>query len=320
MVDVSALASAPPDDFRGSLTLYGAGDVVLSHCRSDAMRIHRGLDRISRDGMAHCVFHVILDGGQGRAIFGGRELVTRPGDILMLDFDQPFTIERESYSALGLFVPRAMLFPHLDLIGQPVRVAARGTAFTAMVYDWAHALLRHLPALSEPAVSQAIASYLPLLAGCFSQENSLAGDQAAQPSRALCRRIAEYITANREDPDLSISSVAEHFGLSRAGLYRVFAGAHEGPSAMIRRYRLKAAVNDVLHRPDMPIAQIAYAAGFGTPASFSTAFRRACGLSPQQLRQSHVSGRFGTGRGASQAGYPYAEILGATARQLGRSA
>lgn len=319
MVDVTALAPGHTDDFQGSLQLYAVGDAVLSHCRSDGMRIHRGLDRISRDGMAHYVFHVILEGGHGRAIFEGREVITRPGDIVMLDFDQAATIERESYSALGVFVPRAMLVPYLDRSREPVLIAPRESALTAMAYDWIRAFVQLLPTLDEPAAQLAIAGFLPLLAASCSQENGPVGSGSTQASHALRDEIAKYISDNREDPDLGVQRVVDHFGLSRSQLYRLFEGAPESPSATIRRYRLKAAINDVLHRTDMSIAQIAYSAGFGTPASFSTAVRRVYRLSPRQLRVAYVARRSGQGRLAVQANRPYAGVIDPPVRHFSSS-
>lgn len=307
MVDVTVGARASTAAFQGSLTICEAGGVVLSQCQSDAMRIHRGYDRISRDSFNHYVVHIVLEGGEGRACFDGFEVATRSGDILLLDFDQASTIERTAYRALGLFVPRALLLPHLDPAGPAVRIAARDSVVGAMTRDWARVFVSHLPELTQGEADRAVSGLLPLLGSCFNHGYRTGDDASGPRAGAMRRMIAGFIDENQDNPALDTDMVARHFGLSRSRLYRLFAGAREGPAAIIRRHRLRAALRDVIHRPGIPINEVALAAGFSTPAGFSAAFRRTYGVSPTQARQlpSGAAGRR-AGRKASQ---PYAAAL-----------
>ncbi|VCU68609.1 Transcriptional activator FeaR [Pigmentiphaga humi] len=282
MVDIDVPRRGGP--FHGNLIAYTTDGVVLSHCESTAMTVRRSLDRIAHDDIDYYMIQIVLSGGAGRVTSGRSEVPSGPGDIMLMDFDRPIAIERAAYRAIGLFVPKRMLAPHLSANGEHCCIAHREHAMAATATDWALALLRQTPFLNEAGANLALSSLLPLLAASLAPDARAEGGATGRGG-ARQRHVLDYIHAHRDDPELDIAQVQAHFGISRSQLYRLFAGDPDGPAALIRHYRLKTALQDVVQRDDLSIAQIAYAAGFATPAGFSTAFRRMYHASPLQLRQ-----------------------------------
>ncbi|MFV4641058.1 helix-turn-helix domain-containing protein, partial [Mycobacterium tuberculosis] len=80
----------------------------------------------------------------------------------------------------------------------------------------------------------------------------------------LLARIKEWIVRNLDDPALDAAVIARHFGLSRSGLYRLFAVEGESPGAWLTARRLDEAhliLSDGSRR-DGTITTVCYRLGF----------------------------------------------------------
>lgn len=82
----------------------------------------------------------------------------------------------------------------------------------------------------------------------------------------------------------TIADLARYVGVSRAVLARRFV-AQTGlpPMAYRTRWRLALAA-DLLRDPDLTVGAVARQVGYGTPYSFSAAFKKQYGISPQSYR------------------------------------
>jgi len=99
--------------------------------------------------------------------------------------------------------------------------------------------------------------------------------------------VAAAIDAMHEHPQLpwTLERLAERAGTSRAGLARSFhALVGTPPMAYLTRWRMARGA-DLLDRTDMTIGAVAHQTGYATPFSFSTAFKKWYGLSPQAYRE-----------------------------------
>ena len=87
----------------------------------------------------------------------------------------------------------------------------------------------------------------------------------------------------------TVASLAQHVGMSRAAFSRRFtATAGESPLAYLTSWRLALAA-DRLRHDDAPVFQVAAGVGYGSPFTFSTAFKRHYGLSPLAYRQQRTA-------------------------------
>jgi AraC-like DNA-binding protein len=89
---------------------------------------------------------------------------------------------------------------------------------------------------------------------------------------------------DRPDQPWTVESLARDAGVSRASFARRFVGlTGESPMAYLTSWRLALAA-DLLHEPDITIAEVAQRVGYGSAFALSSAFKRERGVSPQQHR------------------------------------
>lgn len=288
MIDVLPPRHLPERPYQGRLQIHGVGDITVSRCHSDAMLLRRSLARISTDCQRGYVFQYYLGGAPGVVRVRGRETLVRRGDLLAIDFEQPIEMERPAYEAVGIFVPRAVMEPLLRGADIHGRVAGTAHGLGALTAGWLGQYLQQIDELGLAEARQGLAALLPLLAGCHAAPDALAAGSAAPglAGGSLLPRLLAFIEQHRDDPELSPALLQRHFGLSRRQLYMAFQGSEQGPAALIRRYRLAAAREELVQRPDMPVIDIAFASGFHSLSDFGRAFRREYGLSPSELRSS----------------------------------
>jgi AraC family transcriptional regulator len=97
------------------------------------------------------------------------------------------------------------------------------------------------------------------------------------------KRVHNYIEAHLADP-LTLTDIAEVACLSPYHLSRSFKLATGiGLHQYIIRLRIERAKGLVL-KTDIPLAEIAWAVGFDSQASFTARFRREIGITPSRLR------------------------------------
>ena len=98
--------------------------------------------------------------------------------------------------------------------------------------------------------------------------------------------VAPVVRLMQERPaqPWTVASLAAQVGVSRALLARRFHEvAGEPPMSFLTRWRMALAA-DLLHEPGATVTSVAAAVGYGSPFTFSTAFKRAHGLSPRAHR------------------------------------
>ncbi len=104
-------------------------------------------------------------------------------------------------------------------------------------------------------------------------------------SLRACERARDYILANL-GKDLTIDLIAGEVGASPSTVQRRFK-EHFGVTVFdfVREKRLEAA-RAALANERVPVGTAAYLAGYNHVSSFTTAFRKAYGLTPKQVRNS----------------------------------
>jgi AraC-like DNA-binding protein len=272
--------------FRGEIDAYWFEEFLFTDGYTDELTLERTIARISQDNARSIAFHIVMDGDAAT-------LVTRPGKrddapidvgILAVDFDQPLHVLRRGCRHVTLFVPRTALqdiFPdpgalHGRVLGaneqaaQLIKQRVKGFAanVSQMSFDDAYLRLREI---------------VHLIADAFGEQAGLRGSKPAMARAIAFDAARRFVQANLTEFDLSPERVVESLALSRATIYRLF--QHEGGlHAYIRHLRLRAAADDLVRLPGVPITDIAFSVGFKSATDFTRAFRRAYGFAPQEVR------------------------------------
>jgi AraC family transcriptional regulator len=96
--------------------------------------------------------------------------------------------------------------------------------------------------------------------------------------------VIDYIEAHLGE-ELTVEQLAEVAHFSPYHFHRIFSAmTGETLGGFIGRVRLEHAANRLLAQPRRPVTDIALECGFGSPSSFSRAFREAYGTSPSGWR------------------------------------
>jgi AraC family transcriptional regulator len=103
-------------------------------------------------------------------------------------------------------------------------------------------------------------------------------------SRRL-KLVLEYIEDTLGQP-IKLRELAALAGISARHFERAFhQSTGSSPHAYVMNRRLNMARELLIHRPELPIDQIAFRSGFSSSSHFSSAFRRETGLTPTECRK-----------------------------------
>jgi AraC-like DNA-binding protein len=97
-------------------------------------------------------------------------------------------------------------------------------------------------------------------------------------------KAGQSIGQNLHRSDLAPALVAAELGISVRSLHLLFEPTGESFSRTLSGMRLAEALRLLKAEPARPVADIAFACGFESLATFYRVFRRAYGLSPGDVR------------------------------------
>lgn len=294
---VGHIADTPPsreqaiNGFNGKVDLYSVNDLVFLESHTDKLRLERSVARISTDSTRFYVFHVLLTGAMGdvQGLYRKQEAAQSGQGILALDMNQPFHMQRPSCHIFNLFAPRELVesaAPDAESIHG--RIIQEKSPLFRLIYDHLCSLNGELPRMNAEEVDAALRTAIHLIVAAFGKQAKLGGNARAAARAALFGQARRYINAHLHHANLSPESVLSALKLPRHTLYRMF--EHEGGiDTYIRHRRLRAAADELVNFPHVPVMDIAYGLGFGSPQDFSRAFRRAFDMAPQDLREAVIT-------------------------------
>jgi AraC-like DNA-binding protein len=286
IVDVPPTNTQLATGFSGQIDRYCVNGLVFTDARTDAMALERSVARISVDRVRDYVFHVVTHGEAGN-VTGMHKKRSDAGagrGILAFDLDQPFHVERPACRVLSLFVPKAAVeaeFPDAESVHG--RLIGHDSPLARTIFHQVVALNRELATMDAQEAAGALQACSRLLVAAFRQQSRLSEGARAAARVLMLSEVRRYVEANLHRPELTPSSVVEALQLGRATLYRGFEHAG-GLGAYIRNRRLREAAADLVKYPQLQVIDIAYGLGFKSASDFTRAFRRAYGMSPQDMR------------------------------------
>ena len=274
-------------NFRVDAWTRSEGGFVVAHFTTVAGRaqLERTPTEISRDSRDnYCLYLPLL--GEHEVQQCNRDIVLKPASLTLLTTGEPYVqTKRGDNDTLYLLMPRAFVdqrLTHGEDICANVVDAQHGVGRLAM--DTVASLCRQAASMSREEFVGAcnLAGELVLLGlsgtgDLTSNSRSIRASNLARAKRIIRTRLA--------DPDLTPDDVARECGLSLRYLHDLF----QDDGRTVREYlvgeRLHAARRMLEHAVagSSTVTEICMACGFSSPSVFSTAFRRAFGISPRDV-------------------------------------
>ncbi|GAA3226583.1 helix-turn-helix domain-containing protein [Dactylosporangium siamense] len=277
------LALTPESDLRGgfagSVTQWRLGGLSLARIESQRQTVHRTEAGVQRDPIRGYYANLQVRGVSLMAQHG-RVATLRPGDLAVVDADEPFRFEfGGDFRQLSLFIPAATL--------NDGEATAPRTATAIDTTTGVGAAVRHsLESLAQRPMREPTAARLALhAAGMLSialDPSILTAVRSPRSYQTCLDDIEEHLT----DHDLSPAATARRLGVSVRTVHGWFSGHGASYGATVRRLRLERAARH-LTDPSMRhlrVIDVATEAGFGSVASFHRAFRQQFGHTPSAAR------------------------------------
>ncbi|MGZ5049877.1 MAG: helix-turn-helix domain-containing protein [Methylobacter sp.] len=275
--------------FNARLTTYHLSSILLSSVSSVRQHFNRDLKRIAQDGLDHFLIQVYTAGSTSGQWCKHNNSTVRSGDVFLLDLSQPIQSLASDFSCLTLTVPRHLMSAKLpEPERQHGRVLPRENTLAKLLAEHLNTLYLSSPALNPAETDSAAEGVLSLVGAYFN--DTRADPDCRHVQTATRESIRRYILNNLTDLNLGADSIAAHFKISRAYLYRLFETG-QGIHQFIQEQRLLKAF-ELLTRPanKTRISQIAYDLGFNSESHFSRSFRRMFGMTPSEARQTARTG------------------------------
>jgi AraC-like DNA-binding protein len=273
--------------FFGELRADSAGEICAATYSSVGQVVARSPRKIGQRPSDMLTLGVQLV-GQTFGSQDGRDLLLRPGDLVLYDMTRPF---RLAFS--GNFVRTTLIFPRAALrrrLGAAERFIGRSIDGTMGVGGMLSPLVRELPSRLDTvpvAVRERVAeNLLDLIATAFLSQ----GEGAPLSTEMTLVRVKLWIETHLSE-GLSAERIAGVCRISARHLSRLFEREGTSPMRYVWDRRLTRCHRDVTD-PAMrgrPVGEIAFAAGFNDLSHFSRAYRARYGCAPRDARRASVT-------------------------------
>ncbi|MFD2114907.1 helix-turn-helix domain-containing protein [Paenibacillus yanchengensis] len=108
-------------------------------------------------------------------------------------------------------------------------------------------------------------------------------EQNALPSSLLMDQILEFIQTNYDNPDLTLTYVADHFSITHVYLSMYFRkNADTNFNHYLHRVRIEQAIKLIETKPDLAMKDVAQRVGYSNVGTFIRHFKKISGTTPAQ--------------------------------------
>lgn len=272
-------------------TTSHVGPVTLATVRTNAMSVERTNLHIG-DGFDASVYLGLQIQGSSTVIQHGRQATLRPGDLIVYDSTEPYTIV-DTFGIWQHFfkIPMERLALPLETLrkssatnlapGHPISNMA-AHHFARLAAD-----PRDFEGLTTSAVGQPSIDLLRVaIATHCDGEGSLHREILDD---SLPTRIMEFIRSNLANPDLGAALIAAEHHISIRYLYKILAAEGVSLAEWVRTRRLEECKAELSSSGPAfgTIETVARRWGFTDMSSFSRSFRTAYGMTPRDWRSLH---------------------------------
>lgn len=281
------------DDFEMSSRVIwlptAGGGAALTDTVTTAVRYERTAAHIASGGLD---LYQIFECPEGEMVLscGRRELTVRAGDLCLVDMAQPSrTILIEGAGrrcrVRALVVPRSVLAPRLaHPYSAPALLLCQDAATSSLAPQYA-ALWRHAET-QEGDPAALIERLADLIADAVGSAADVEGGVERADRQLFLAAIKRHIETHLENEPLAAGDLCDHFGISRASLYRMFK-PEGGFAAYVQAQRLDLAMRRLIapEGQNIRLLDLAIDLWFSSDSTFVRAFRRKFGFTPGEMRE-----------------------------------
>jgi AraC-like DNA-binding protein len=240
----------------------------------------RKRSHIRNDGQEVFIVSRIRSGG-GELTQLGRTTRLREGDLTLYDSGSPFDYALHARTQL-IKIPKALLETKLatrDLVAMKIE---RGNPLSAILGE----LIDHSLTIEFSDDAGAVAAkrlscaIVDLLVSVYDLRRETAS--AAEQSKPL-ERVMRFARAHLDSDHLAPETLAVAGAISVRTLNRLFGGLGTTPMRWVWAQRLEASRTALAHGLAGSVTEAAFTHGFSELAHFSRSFKKAFGVTPQQI-------------------------------------
>jgi AraC-like DNA-binding protein len=276
----------PPEGrFTGRLDWQRSKSFSLYLCSDIRADVTRGNRHIRADPRGNYGLLVPV-AGTARMESTASSAEMRPGLLALADLDRPAGVAHgDDFRAVVLLAPSREIGGRSPALTREPGVFSGVSGLGRLIREMMTVLQQEHAWFAEATFDVACEQLLDLV--CFAAEG--ATDTApTEHGETVEAQIRRYIRRHAEDSDLNVATIAHALGWSTRYIQNVLTAADTTARDLIRRERL-ALARRRLASPEWAghsVASIAYSCGFGSHASFSTAFRQEFHQTPSEARNS----------------------------------
>lgn len=274
--------------FSGRIAQKKLDVISISRVTADGHCVNRTRQQISRSS-EDCFFANLQISGHGRTRQGGMEIVSKPGDLVLVNANIPYDIaHNESFDLISVKVPYTIIANRLEVKRAavvPHIAAERG--YGTVLRSYTMSILNELDTEFIDSAAFLAENLVSLIASALNaSETSIGASKLGCQQYARLQAILGYINSNLSDPLLNLTLVSAKFALSPRYVQKLFAATGTTFSRTVLRWRLDR-VAGCLRSPDYggrTLTEIAFAWGFNDFSYFSRAFKSQFAMTARDYR------------------------------------
>jgi AraC family transcriptional regulator, positive regulator of tynA and feaB len=281
------VAAGEQSSFEGRLWTEKLGAIDIARAYSSSVVIRRTPADVSRSAERAFLLSITEEASYSFRV-RGRQLVGRPGDLLLTDSAEPEEIVHSGCTAIVLRMPGTLLKAHLPAADDVTGLIVRGDRGAGLV---ASTMIRSLARNMRQGFDRSVCDHLTaaLLHSVAAAYAEAFGVKSTAIATAETRRfeITRYVEEHLGDSDLTVQKAALAFGVSDRYVRMLFGATGEPLSSYIQRRRLEESarqLRDPLWRA-RTVSEIAFNWGFNSLGSYDRAFKSRFDVTPSEYRR-----------------------------------
>jgi AraC-like DNA-binding protein len=279
------LDPAPDVPFRAAMNSIHIGSTMLGRCNGTFTTVRREYRQVlATNDDRYCLVRNTGD-KESRVTHRGREIIMRPGAMVLLKLDEPFFAADGANTKrfTNVHLPTATLRAMVAHVDEMVGCELEPGGALSLAMDYSDLLLQHPTAVDEAGM--AIATHLLDLAALGLGAR---GDLAIAARRGGLRavRLKAVLQVMEErycEPDFSAQKLAVAARLSERYVNELLFEAGASFTTRLNELRLRKAA-ELLQHSQRRISDVAFECGFNDLSYFNRCFRRRFGLTPSAAR------------------------------------